>query len=217
MPYVAVFLAFALYPIAYGLWLGSDPRLYLELLDDPHYPAAALNTALFAGFGTNVMMFAALLLSGFFMRRRWWIKVLLGVCLLPSQPGDAYQPDLALALVGRFIANDLVDQYNRDWERTGNPNLVKGDRKMQAEPWKTHSARLAQALTDLKNATKGAKAKQVADIAGKAQDILKVMEVRKKVDDELPKRLSKALADLKPAEEVYKGNTDYVIKLASEE
>ena len=82
-PYAAVFLAFALYPIAYGLWLGSDPRLYLELLDDPHYPQAALNTALFAGFGTNVMMFAALLLSGFFMRPRWWIKALLGACLLP--------------------------------------------------------------------------------------------------------------------------------------
>ena len=28
MPYVAVFLAFVVYPIAYGLWLGSDPALY---------------------------------------------------------------------------------------------------------------------------------------------------------------------------------------------
>ena len=24
-PYVAVFLAFVLYPVAYGIWLGSDP------------------------------------------------------------------------------------------------------------------------------------------------------------------------------------------------
>jgi multiple sugar transport system permease protein len=83
VPYVVVFVAFALYPIAYGLWLGSAPRLYAELLGDRHYVEAAVNTALFAGIGTNVMMFAALLLSGFFMRPRWWIKALLGVCLLP--------------------------------------------------------------------------------------------------------------------------------------
>jgi multiple sugar transport system permease protein len=83
VPYAAVFLGFALYPIAYGLWIGSNPALYLELLGDAHYAEAAVNTALFAGFATNIMMFAALLLSGFFMRQRWWIKALLGVCLLP--------------------------------------------------------------------------------------------------------------------------------------
>jgi multiple sugar transport system permease protein len=83
VPYAAVFVAFALYPIAYGLWMGSNPALYGELFADPHYAEAAVNTALFAGLGTNVMMFAALLLSGFFMRRGWWIKALLGICLLP--------------------------------------------------------------------------------------------------------------------------------------
>jgi multiple sugar transport system permease protein len=82
-PYAAVFFAFALYPIAYGLWMGGNPSLYAELFADPHYADAAVNTALFAGFATNVMMFLALLLSGFFMRRRWWIKALLVVCMLP--------------------------------------------------------------------------------------------------------------------------------------
>jgi multiple sugar transport system permease protein len=82
-PYALVFVAFALYPIAYGLWMGSGLSLYRELMADPHYPEAAVNTALFAGFATNVMMFAALLLSGFFMRRRWWIRALLVVCMLP--------------------------------------------------------------------------------------------------------------------------------------
>jgi hypothetical protein len=33
-----------------------------------------VNTLLFVGLGVNVKMFLALLLSGFFMRRRWWIK-----------------------------------------------------------------------------------------------------------------------------------------------
>ena len=28
VPYVAVFAAFVVYPVAYGLWLGSDPALY---------------------------------------------------------------------------------------------------------------------------------------------------------------------------------------------
>jgi len=28
LPYVAVFFAFVLYPICYGLWLGSQPELY---------------------------------------------------------------------------------------------------------------------------------------------------------------------------------------------
>jgi multiple sugar transport system permease protein len=27
-PYVAVFVAFVIYPIGYGLWLGSDPASY---------------------------------------------------------------------------------------------------------------------------------------------------------------------------------------------
>lgn len=83
VPYAAVFLAFAVYPIAYALWLGSKLSLYAELIDDPIYPKTVVNTLLFVGLGVNVMMFAALLLSGFFMRRRWWIKALLVVFVLP--------------------------------------------------------------------------------------------------------------------------------------
>ena len=42
-----------------------------------------VNTLLFVGVGVNVKMFLALLLSGFFMRRRWWIKALLAVYIVP--------------------------------------------------------------------------------------------------------------------------------------
>jgi multiple sugar transport system permease protein len=83
VPYAAVFLAFAAYPIVYALWMGSRPALYAELFDDPIYSKTAVNTLLFAGLGVNLMMFAALLLSGFFMRRGWWIKALLAVYVLP--------------------------------------------------------------------------------------------------------------------------------------
>ena len=83
IPYTAVFAAFVVYPIAYGLWMASDPSLYGELIADPLYARALVNTALFVGLGVNVKMFLALLLSGFFMRRRWWIKALLPVFILP--------------------------------------------------------------------------------------------------------------------------------------
>ncbi len=78
-----MFCAFVVYPIAYGLWMASDPSLYRDLLADPLYAQTVVNTALYVGLGVNVMMFLALLLSGFFMRRRWWIKALLPVYMLP--------------------------------------------------------------------------------------------------------------------------------------
>jgi multiple sugar transport system permease protein len=82
-PYAAVFLAFALYPIGYGLWMGREPALYAELVADPRYLRTLVNTALYVGLAVNVKMVLALLLSGFFMRRRRWIKALLVVFILP--------------------------------------------------------------------------------------------------------------------------------------
>src|SRR5262245_13801910 len=46
-PYACVFLAFVIYPIWYGLWLGSDPATYRELFADPVYPSAVVNTLLY--------------------------------------------------------------------------------------------------------------------------------------------------------------------------
>jgi multiple sugar transport system permease protein len=83
VPYAALFIAFVIYPVGYGLWMGSDPALYAELLADPRYLRAAINTVLFVGFAVNVQMVLALLLSGFFARRRRWIKALLVVYILP--------------------------------------------------------------------------------------------------------------------------------------
>jgi multiple sugar transport system permease protein len=83
IPYVAVFGAFVVYPVAYGLWMARDPSLYRELIANPRYAQTVVNTALYVGLGVNLKMFAALLLSGFFMRRRWWIKAILPVFILP--------------------------------------------------------------------------------------------------------------------------------------
>jgi multiple sugar transport system permease protein len=83
IPYVGVFLAFLAYPVVYGLWLGSDPALYAELMSEPIYQRTVVNTMLYLVIGVNLKMFGALLLSGFFMRRGWWVKGLLIIYVLP--------------------------------------------------------------------------------------------------------------------------------------
>jgi multiple sugar transport system permease protein len=80
---VAVFLAFVVYPVAYGLWMGSKPELYAELAADPRYFGTVVNTLLFVGIGVNLKMFLAFLLSGYFMSGNRWIKSLLVLYMLP--------------------------------------------------------------------------------------------------------------------------------------
>ena len=83
LPYIFVFLAFVLYPIGYGIWMGSKTSLYGDLLSDPRYLTAVVNTILYVGIGVNLKMAIAFMLSGFFMRKRWWIKGLLVIFILP--------------------------------------------------------------------------------------------------------------------------------------
>jgi multiple sugar transport system permease protein len=83
VPYVLVFFAFVVYPVCYGLWLGGQTELYRQLFDDPRYLTAVVNTLIYVGVGVNLKMALAFLLSGFFMRKRWWNKALLVVFILP--------------------------------------------------------------------------------------------------------------------------------------
>ncbi len=80
---MALFLVFVAYPVVYGLWLGHNPSLYAELFEDPIYQRTLVNTVLYLAIGVNLKMFGALLLSGFFMRRGWWVKGLLLIYVLP--------------------------------------------------------------------------------------------------------------------------------------
>ncbi len=82
-PYAAIFLAFVVCPFGYALWMGAKPALYAELVSDPLYLMTLVNTVIFVGLGVNLKMFLALLLSGFFLRRRWWIRALLVPFILP--------------------------------------------------------------------------------------------------------------------------------------
>jgi multiple sugar transport system permease protein len=83
VPYIFVFFAFVVYPVAFGIWMGSDLSLYNTLFSDPIYAETVLNTALYLGVAINLKLFLALLLSGFFMRPGWWTKALLMVFVLP--------------------------------------------------------------------------------------------------------------------------------------
>jgi multiple sugar transport system permease protein len=83
LPYVAVFAAFVVYPVARGLMLGAKPELYVELFDNPRYQTTVINTLLLAGVGVNLKMFLAFLLSGFFILPGRCIKTLLLLFMLP--------------------------------------------------------------------------------------------------------------------------------------
>jgi multiple sugar transport system permease protein len=83
VPYTLMLVTFVIYPICYGLWLGSQPELYSRRFDDPRYPTAVINTMIYVGVGVNLKMILFFLLSGFFMRKGWWTKSLLLVFILP--------------------------------------------------------------------------------------------------------------------------------------
>ena len=83
VPYIAVFLAFVVYPVFYGVWMGSNPALYADVFSDVIYQDTVVNTLLFVAVGVNLKLFLALLLSGLFMRPGWLTKVMLMLFVLP--------------------------------------------------------------------------------------------------------------------------------------
>src|SRR3981081_3487765 len=99
-PYVLVFLAFVLYPVGYGLWLARHPQSYVRLFDNPIFARAAVNTLIFLLVGINLKMLVALLLSGFFIQSRSWIKLLSWLLTLPWAV-----PSIPTILSVRFMLN----------------------------------------------------------------------------------------------------------------
>jgi multiple sugar transport system permease protein len=99
-PYVLVFLAFVIYPVGYGLWLARHPQSYVELAEDPIFGRAVVNTLIFLILGINVKMIMALLLSGFFVQQRLWIRWLSVLFILPWAV-----PSIPTILSIRFMLN----------------------------------------------------------------------------------------------------------------
>jgi multiple sugar transport system permease protein len=73
-PYLLVFALFVVYPVLYGLWLGSGVQSYRKLLQDPVFVSTLVNTAIFLAVAVNLKMLIALGLSGFFLREEKWIR-----------------------------------------------------------------------------------------------------------------------------------------------
>ena len=83
LPYLLVFAIFVLYPVGYGLWLARHPDSYQRLFDDPIFLRTAINTIVFIVVAINLKMLIAMVLSGFFVQTRWWIKALSVLFILP--------------------------------------------------------------------------------------------------------------------------------------
>lgn len=110
VPYIAVFFVFVVYPVVFGLWLGSDPALYPRLFSDPIYVKTVVNTALYMAVAVNLKMFLALLLSGFFMRKGWATKALLMLFVLPwAMPAQPAYMSIHWMLNGEWgLVNNLL-------------------------------------------------------------------------------------------------------------
>ena len=100
VPYLIVFLVFVIYPVCYGLWLARDPQSYVKLAADPIFFRTAVNTVVFLLIAINLKMFVALMLSGFFLHSRWWIKALSVLFILPWAV-----PSIPTILSVRFMLN----------------------------------------------------------------------------------------------------------------
>ncbi|MES2992987.1 MAG: sugar ABC transporter permease [Pseudomonadota bacterium] len=100
LPYVLVFLVFVLYPVGYGMWLARHPQSYVKLFEDPIFFRSVINTLVFLVVAINVKMAVALVLSGFFVTERWWIKILSLIFILPWA-----LPSIPTILSVRFMLN----------------------------------------------------------------------------------------------------------------
>jgi multiple sugar transport system permease protein len=100
LPYLVVFLVFVLYPVGYGLWLARHPESYVKLFDDPIFFRTAVNTVIFLVVAINIKMVIAMVLSGFFIQQRWWIKALSVLFILPWAV-----PSIPTILSVRFMLN----------------------------------------------------------------------------------------------------------------
>jgi multiple sugar transport system permease protein len=100
VPYLLIFVVFVLYPVCYGLWLARHPASYIKLFEDPIFFRTAINTVVFLVVAINVKMVVALVLSGFFVQERWWIKALSLLFILPWAV-----PSIPTILSVRFMLN----------------------------------------------------------------------------------------------------------------
>jgi multiple sugar transport system permease protein len=99
-PYVLMFAVFVIYPVCYGLWLARHPESYVQLAHDPIFLRTVINTIIFLGVGITLKMIVAIVLADFFVKDRWWIRVLAVIFILPWAV-----PSITTILSIRFMLN----------------------------------------------------------------------------------------------------------------
>jgi multiple sugar transport system permease protein len=122
VPYLLVFVVFVLYPVCYGLWLARHPQSYVDLFNDPIFFRSALNTLVFLVVGINIKMMVALVLSGFFVTQRWWIKIVAALFILPWAV-----PSIPTILSVRFMLNPewgIINSAIFRWTGIDGPNWL---------------------------------------------------------------------------------------------
>jgi len=139
LPYIAVFFLCVLYPVGFALWLGARPGLFAELFADPTYVRTLVNTALFVGIGVNLKMFLALLLSGLFIQRRWWVQALFALFLLPwALPALPAFLSMHWMLIGTggFMNNALMELFGIEGPIWFNSRWLAMGANIAAYVWK---------------------------------------------------------------------------------
>ena len=100
------------------------------LFADPVYPRTVVNTLLYLLFGVNLKLLLALLLSGFFMRKGWWTKILLLIFMLPwAVPALPSYISINWMLNGQWgLINNIIWSCSRSTGRPGStaPSLALG-------------------------------------------------------------------------------------------
>jgi multiple sugar transport system permease protein len=99
-PYVLVFLLFVVYPVGYGFYLARNPESYVKLFHDPVFLQAVINTFLFITVVVNLKFLFVLVLSGFFVQERAWVRILAVLFILPWAV-----PSIPTILSFRFMLN----------------------------------------------------------------------------------------------------------------
>jgi hypothetical protein len=173
------------------------------------------------------------------------VEAAAGLALLRMDPDSSYKNDLALYLITQFIAQEFAPAYNEDWARTGTSERTpktkkkKGEkeeenkeptegRRVRAELWKVHAARLKYGLMQMKDTTPDAKTKKNAEEVWKyvesnlfgPSNVLSVDLTTKlrKMDSGAIDTLRKMLDRLKPNQSmIFKGIDSLQLKLGGGE
>jgi len=122
VPYLLIFLIFVLYPVGYGLWLARHPQSYIDLMNDPIFFRSAANTLVFLVVAINLKMAIALVLSGFFVNNRWWVKWVAALFILPWAV-----PSIPTILSVRFMLNPewgIINSAIFRWTGLDGPNWL---------------------------------------------------------------------------------------------